>query len=265
MRATIEASYERLGRYFAEMGIDPSLVAAAREISNDHIRVLSRAEIRRFKIDRRSFVEDGWRPSTPPTRAIHKSLVVERAGSGDYRDVVVNLSCGSGDRLRIDVAFEHPVGDTVAQNGLRLAAGGAERVLAPRRHLTLGRNKTEYDISTADVPPAFFADAGASITVSSAPAAASEPSVANTDKVAERSGDFTVTMSTAGLAPALAKLLPLCGMNATATKAQVVPDLLPRFAPHPGSWTAHHAATSPRRAPARHVRSLRRLGRISVG
>ena len=44
MRATIEASYDRLGRYFVEMGIDPSLVTAAREISNDRIRVLTRAD-----------------------------------------------------------------------------------------------------------------------------------------------------------------------------------------------------------------------------
>ena len=122
MRATIEASYERLGRYFIEMGIDPSLVAAAREISNDHIRVLSRAEIG-FKIDGRG-CRDGWR-LTARRRAIHKSPVVS-APLGDFA-----TRCGlsrRGDRLRIDVALEHATSDTAAENGRALPA--ASRALA---------------------------------------------------------------------------------------------------------------------------------------
>jgi hypothetical protein len=229
MRATIEASYERLGRYFVEMGIDPALVAAAREIANDHIRVLTRADIWHFKIDRRSFVEDGWHLSIPPTRAIHKSFVAERPGATDFRDAVLNVTCGPADRLRVDVALEHPMGDTMAAQGLRLTAGGAERTLLPRRHMTLGRSKTEYEISTADVPPGFFTAAGASIRLSAlAPGSSSVPPAKAIDKSGDlaKSADFTVTLSTAGLAPALAKLLPLCGMNASATKEQA-PRLLP--------------------------------------
>jgi hypothetical protein len=231
MRATIEASYERIGRYFVEMGIDPSLVAAAREIANDHIRVLTRADISRFKIDRRSFVEDGWRLSSPPTRAIHKSFVAERAGGGaGFRDAVVNLTCGPADRLRVDVALEHATSETTAENGVRLVAGGAERVLLPRRHMTLSRSKTEYEISTADVQPAFFAAAGESIRVSAVPGSPQPSAKAQEkaqDKAGDRAGDFAVTLSTAGLTPALAKLLPLCGMNASAIKAQAAPRPIP--------------------------------------
>jgi len=212
MRETIEASYQRLGRYFSEMGIDPDLVAAARAISNDNIHVLTRAEIWRFKIDRRRFVEDGWRLSDPPTRAIHKSFVADRAGgSADFRDALVNLTCGTPDRLRVDFALEHVPGDTAAARGFRLVAGGAERMLTPRRRMTLG-SKTEYEVGSVDVRPAFFLTAGGSIDVSAASSASSAGS-----------RDFTASLSTAGLMPALAKLLPLCGMRAEAIKAQAPP------------------------------------------
>jgi hypothetical protein len=236
MRATIiEASYERLGRYFVEMGIDPSLVAAAREISNDRIRVLSRAEIWRFKIDRRGFIEGGWRLSSPPGRAIHKSFVAERAGGADFREAVVNLTCSSPDRLRVDVALEHATNDKVPENGIRLVAGGAVRTLQPRRHMTLGRNKTEYEISSTEVPPAFFTAAGDTIGIAIAAPGSSGPSAKATDKAtdkitdkttsktADMAGESVVRLSTAGLLPALAKLLPMCGMSANAVKAQASP------------------------------------------
>jgi hypothetical protein len=208
MRETIEASYDRLGRYFSEMGIDPDLVAAARAISNDKIHVLTRAEIWRFKIDRRRFVEDGWRLSDAPMRAIHKSFVADgAAGSADFRDALVKLSCGTADRLRVDFALEHVPGDAAGASGFRLVAGGTERVLTPRRRMALGGSTTEYEVSSVDVQPAFFLSAGGSIDVAAASSASSAGS-----------RDFTATLSTVGLMPALAKLLPLCGMRAEAIK-----------------------------------------------
>ncbi|HEY1544886.1 MAG TPA: hypothetical protein VGG01_21015 [Xanthobacteraceae bacterium] len=236
MRASIEASYERLGRYFAEMGIDPALVAAAREIANDHIRVLSRTDIWRFKIDRRGFIEDGWRLSNPPARAIHKSFVAEGAGGGAYfRDALVNVTCGSADRLRVDIAIEHASADAASENGIRLVAGGAARTLVPRRHITFGSSKIEYEISSADVSPTFFAAAGDAIAVSTVVPGSSELVAKSVDKfndkaadkVADKAAGFTVTLSTAGLMPALAKLLPLCGMSASTANAQLPPRLGP--------------------------------------
>ncbi|HLH90480.1 MAG TPA: hypothetical protein VKX28_18665 [Xanthobacteraceae bacterium] len=214
MRETIEASYERLGRYFSEMGIDPDLVSAARAISNDKIRVLSRADIWRFKIDRRRFVEDGWRLSDPPTRAIHKAFAASRsAGSTDFRDAMVNLSCGAPDRLRVDVALEHGSGEAASATAFHLVAAGSDRVLKPRTRLTPRGTRTEYDLGSIDLPPAFFLAAGDSIAVSAETSAGSQ--------------DFAATLSTAGLKPALAKLLPQCGISASATKADAVPRKMP--------------------------------------
>jgi hypothetical protein len=214
MRETIEASYERLGRYFGEMGIDPDLVAAARAISNDKIRILTRADIWRFKIDRRRFVEDGWRLSDPPTRAIHKAFAASRAaGSSDFRDAMVNLSCGPPDRLHVDVALEHGSGAAASATGFRLVAGGTDRLLRSSNRLTPRGSKTEYDVGGIDVPPAFFLLAGDSIDVSAETSAGGR--------------DFAATLSTAGLKPVLAKLLPQCGISTSAIKADAAPRRLP--------------------------------------
>jgi hypothetical protein len=214
MRETIEASYARLARYFTEMGIDPALVAAAREISNDRIRVLTRAEIWRFKIDRRAFVEDGWRLSDAPTRGIHKTFVADR-GHADFREALVNLTCGAPDRLRIDVAIEHVTGDAVGANGFRLVVGGTARTLTPRRRMTYGSSRTEYEVGSLDVQPSFFLTAGSSIDVAATTSISSEPTL--------RPTNFAATLSTSGLMPALAKLLPLCGMSADLIKAEARP------------------------------------------
>jgi hypothetical protein len=214
MRETIEASYERLGHYFSEMGIDPDLVTAARAIANDKIRVLSRAEIWRFKIDRRRFVEDGWRMSDPPMRSIHKTFAASRnASSTDFRDAMVNLSCGAPDRLRVDVALEHGSGNAASATAFHLVAGGSDRVLSPRDRLTPRGSRTEYDLGSIEVPPAFFLAAGDSIAVSA------DTSVGGRD--------FAATLSTAGLKPALARLLPLCGISVSATKADAAPHKMP--------------------------------------
>jgi hypothetical protein len=198
MRDTIEASYRRLADYFNDMGIDPALVAAAREISNDRIRVLTRDEIWRFKIDRRGFVEDVWKLSDPATPTIRKLFVTERAGHTEFRDAMVNLTCQAPDQLRVDVALERVPGDADEAAGVRLVAGGIARVLTPNRRMMLGGSRTEYEVMSADIRPAFFLDAGGSINVS----AAVRPSAS------------VATLSTAGLRSALAKLLPLCGMSA---------------------------------------------------
>ena len=63
------------------------------------------------------------------------------------------------------------------------------------------------------MPPEFFLSAGDSIAVSA--------------ELTAGSRDFAATLSTAGLKPALAKLLPQCGISASATKADEAPRKMP--------------------------------------
>jgi len=86
VRAAMVAGYERIASYLRDMGIDPALLRAAREIENDRVRFLTRAEIWRFNIDRRSVVESDWKLVEQPVRAIRKVFLSDlKGGHTDYR------------------------------------------------------------------------------------------------------------------------------------------------------------------------------------
>jgi hypothetical protein len=208
VRAALIAGYERIGSYLREMGIDPALLRAAREIENDRVRFLTRAEIWRFNIDRRSVVESDWKLVEQPVRAIRKVFVSDfKGGHTDYRTALIRLTCSTPDRLSILVAREISPGDAPAI-GLRLSGGGMTHELKAAGHTTLPVSKIDYDLSTAYVPLSFLSGAGDVIALSSFDAPANAPTT-----------DSAVELSTAGLAPAVAKLMPLCGAVPAAVKA----------------------------------------------
>jgi hypothetical protein len=202
------AGYERIGSYLREMGIDPALLRAAREIENDRVRFLTRAEIWRFNIDRRSVVESDWKLVEQPVRAIRKVFVSDfKGGHTDYRTALIRLTCSTPDRLSILVAREISPGDAPAI-GLGLSGGGMTHELKAAGRTTLPVSKIDYDLSTAYVPLSFLSGAGDVIALSSFDAPANAPTT-----------DSAVELSTAGLAPAVAKLMPLCGAVPAAVKA----------------------------------------------
>jgi hypothetical protein len=107
--------------------------------------------------------------------------------------------------LRVDFAREVVGGDQPGPGSIGLSAGAATHILKPVRRAVEARSRTEYDLSSADVPPSFLLDAGDSIAVADASDAPVPPPVAVP----------SVKLSTLGLASALASLLPSC-RNATA-------------------------------------------------
>jgi len=207
VRATLNAGYERLASYFRDMGIDPALVRAAREIENDRVRLLTRAEIRRFNIDRRAFVESNWKFAEEPARSISKNFVSEskRRDGPDLRGLV-RLSCSTSDRLRLELTRVRASGEEIDAAPLFVSAGASMQNLYPARRASL--TTSAYDVTTAQVSPSFLLDAGDAIAIT----AASGTSEAKT-------ADPAIKLSTAGLAPALGKLLPLCGIAPAALKA----------------------------------------------
>jgi hypothetical protein len=229
LRATVAQSYALVWHYLGDMGIDPGLLTAARQVASDHIHFLTRSEVRRFNIDRRSFVESEWTMVTEPARAIRKVYMSDVAGGGDdFRTTLILLSCAQPDRLRMVLAREVAPGDDAAAPPISVAAGDSVRVLKPGRRTTLSSGKTEYDVGSIDAPADFFLGAGESIALSPAPAA--EPPAADaapmaptiapaTSTAAVKPSEPVATLSTAGLGAALAKLLPSC--NPTFTKPQV--------------------------------------------
>lgn len=200
LRTTVAASYARIAHYFGEMGIDPALLTAARQVANDHIRFLSRAEIWRFNIDRRTLVESGWTVVDEPMRAIRKVFVFDLKGGHDnFRTALIHLSCSPLDRLRVDFAREAGPGDDAT---LTLAAGNASRILKPRRRSAVSNSKMEFTLASTAVPPEFFLKAGGAISISPTSDQPAEAAAAS---------EHAIRLSTAGLDSALAKLLPSCG------------------------------------------------------
>jgi len=211
LRATVAQSYALVSHYLGDMGVDPALLTAARRVASDHIRFLTRAEIRRFNIDRRTFVESDWTMVEEPTRAIRKVFMAHLAGSDDdFRTTLILLSCVQPDRLRIVLAREVAPGDDVA--GIRIAAGGAVRTLKPGRRTTLSSSKAEYDVGSIEVPAAFLLGTDGAITISAATETEPTPidPVPAPSTAAAKPSDAAATLSTVGLGAALAKLLPTC-------------------------------------------------------
>jgi len=206
VREAMNRGYERLADYFREMGIDTGLLRAAREIDHSRVRVLTRAEVFRFNIDRRTFLEDGWRLVDEPSRAVLKVFSAgPQPGQAEYRTTLMRLSCSAPDRLRVDFARESVPGEKAG--AVSLSVAGMTQLLKPGWRTASLSHKTNYDVSTAYVPRSFFADAGDTIEVSAvAETAASQPT---------RTDDAAIKLSTAGLGPALAKLLPTCAIAST--------------------------------------------------
>jgi hypothetical protein len=93
----IESDAAQLTRYFREMGIDTTLLDAAKQIPHESVRFLSRDEIARFGIDRREFHESFWMiDEGPPGPFAVIKFVTEAIGSDrkEYRTTRIRLTCG---------------------------------------------------------------------------------------------------------------------------------------------------------------------------
>ena len=209
VRDAMNRGYGRLADYFREMGIDAGLLRAAREIEHSRVRVLTRAEVFRFNIDRRTFVEDGWKLVDEPSRAVLKVFLAgPQPGQAEYRTTLMRLSCSTSDRLRVDFARESVPGEKAG--AVSLSAGGMTQFLKPGWRTASLSNKTNYDVSTAYVPRSFFSDAGDSIEISAATETAAV--------LPPKKDDAAIKLSTAGLAAALAKFLPGCAVAPTTSR-----------------------------------------------
>ena len=89
-----------LKRYMVEMGVDPGLIDAARRVSADRVRYMSRDEIARFGIETRGFFETQWMSYEDGSKRIFVLKSVTQAKGADdqeYRTSNIRLGCvGAG-------------------------------------------------------------------------------------------------------------------------------------------------------------------------
>jgi hypothetical protein len=204
-RERVDAAYERLGRYIAEMGIDRGLLDAARRIPHEQVRFLTRDEIARFGIDRRPFVDDGWmveaRPSDRPTAL---KLIYELGHDWAYRLSFLRLACAAGgDHVEVAYGQERGVAMPTARP-ITVSAGDETFVLGTTNiHWTRRTSeKPEVEVRLTRVPVRFFETAAAAgVTVLQESA----------DQQDAASFPRSAKLSTIGLGKALRVLATRCG------------------------------------------------------
>ncbi len=187
VRAAMAKHYDSIARYLREMGINPDLLRAAREIEHDQVRYLTRAEITRFNIDRRTFIESEWTIIDRSPRSVRKLFLSENKAGW------VSITCGMSDQLRFYYAREVLAGE-VSGLVVKLAVGEVKRALFPVRRTTSWGTKSEYDISGTYLPPSSLLGSS-EIAISTG---------------LETPQDTALKLSAAGLAHALPNLLPSC-------------------------------------------------------
>ncbi len=129
---------DKLRAYVREMGIDTALVDVSEAVPNEDLRYLTRAEIVKFGIDRRSFAETPWKfvddPSTAP--AITKFFMEPRGQEKrDFPTSYIRLACGNSGKATVaysrgliaDEINKAQVKFLVGEEGLSVASTGVRQ------------------------------------------------------------------------------------------------------------------------------------------
>ena len=218
MRARFrEENQQLIRRYLIEMGIQPSLLAAAEKIPSDSIRALTREELVRFNIDTRSVVESGWIYDELISKkgGIFKSIDMTEAGKAEYRKTTLRVSCLGNDQFMVGYAREVGPSEN-ALVPLKFVAAKEEFKLAPPSQPVTGMNAAKrYDVRRAPVPMRAFESAAAEDRIELAP-----------DAVESRAG--VTRLSTLGLASALSSLARRCSQEVSGSDGAA---LVPRQTP----------------------------------
>jgi hypothetical protein len=198
---SIREAHGRVARYAAEMGIGRELVDAAAATPFEKVRVLTRAEIVRFGIDKREFAQSGWTREANPTSG-RVGLIKFMIGSDvdepqQYRMSLMRLSCSSAKSILVQIAREQS--PSAQARSVALMADGKELVLKPFGKPAVNSKGVETQVRGALAAPAYVENAlkGESIEVVEEGAAPGD---------AKR----RTALSTAGLAPLLKTLPEQC-------------------------------------------------------
>jgi hypothetical protein len=224
MRNAMETGYERISTYLTEMGIPHTLLAAAREVSNDHLRFLTRDEIAAFGIDRRETVEGAWSFVDQSSGGSALKLIEAReVGTASYRRTILRLSCRDATTLRLQYAREVGGGRALTVP-LQVTAGASSFPLGRGITVAQSNNRPPLEVHNADLPLSALEAAGLAIEAAAATRAARDrvrdPSAGpDAGAAATETAFATVTARTTGAA--FSTLLQRCNSVPTATAPSV--------------------------------------------
>jgi hypothetical protein len=204
-RTALQGAYQRIGEYLREMEVAPGLLAAAREVRNDHVRYLTREEIVNFGIDRRNLVESLWRFMDKSSGASAVKIIeTQNAQAHAFRKTILRLSCGAASALRLQLGHEVGV-EKVSPGLLRVVAGEVKIPLRGSAVVTPTGGRLPMELRSADLPVSLLGERGFTIEFVSSDDPVRDPST-----VAPGPSRLTVN----GIGPGLGALIRRCGAGA---------------------------------------------------
>lgn len=158
----IRKAHGRVAQYAAEMGIGRELVEAAAAIPFEKVRALTRAEIVRFGIDKREFVQSGWTREANPTSG-RVGLIKFIVGPGidepqQYRMSLMRLSCATSSK-NILVQIVREQSPFAKARSVALMADANELALKPFGKPAVNSKGVEMEVRGALATPAWFENA----------------------------------------------------------------------------------------------------------
>ncbi|MEJ0076217.1 MAG: hypothetical protein WDO17_12345 [Alphaproteobacteria bacterium] len=198
---SIREAHARVARYAAEMGVGRELVEAAAATPFEKVRVLTRAEIIRFGIDRHEFVQSGWTREANPASGrvgLVKFMIGPDADEPQqYRMSLMRLSCASSRNILVQLARQQS--PLAKSRSVAVVVGGNEVVLKPFGKPAVDSKGVETEVRGALAVPAYFESA------------AKDQSIEIVEEGAAQGGARRRTaLSIAGLSPLLKALPEQC-------------------------------------------------------
>jgi hypothetical protein len=142
--------------YLAEMGIGRAYLDAVYAIPHDKAHQLTRNEIIRFGIDKRTLVESPWQIRDSQIQSVMKTAMQVEAGTDVVRSVRIDLACAPAGPLAV-LLNRRIVDAQDVRDSVTLAAGTSWVKLTPAhgQKLTDGA-KPSFDARIAYVAPDFL-------------------------------------------------------------------------------------------------------------
>jgi hypothetical protein len=156
-RGALQSGNERIAAYLHDMGIAPGLLAAAREISSDRVRFLTRDEVVAFGIDRRELVEGAWWFVDETPAAAVKIIEAKAPDAGSFRKIILRLACKNS--LSLQFQYGREVEKAGGPARLRVTAGAGSFALGSGVTVAQSGNPLPLEVRSAELPTTVLGDA----------------------------------------------------------------------------------------------------------
>ncbi|HMM90661.1 MAG TPA: hypothetical protein PKA25_15935 [Bradyrhizobium sp.] len=152
-RSVANADRERAA-FVVSMGISRELDDLIRTVKFENLHVLTRPELYRFGIDKRSLLETPWTFETAARPYVHKMAAARHGDGAAFRMMEWRLSCETRTRARL--MFVRESGEEAGNRTMVLMAG-QEKSVALGKPVRLGRFEVWSDVVTSDAMQAMLA------------------------------------------------------------------------------------------------------------